>query len=82
LLLLDEPSRGLSAPPLEEIFGVIRGDKGKGTTILFAEQNARAAMRLADYGYVLETGSVAREGTTQELLKDATERRPALAAKA
>jgi branched-chain amino acid transport system ATP-binding protein len=82
LLLLDEPSRGLSAQRLEEIFGVIRRGNGQGTTILFAEQNAPAALRLADYGYVLETGSVSREGTARELLEGATERRPAQAAKA
>jgi branched-chain amino acid transport system ATP-binding protein len=76
LLLLDEPSRELSAQRLEEIFGVIREGNGQGMTILFAEQNARAALRIADYGYVLETGSVVREGTARELLDDAPLRRP------
>ena len=70
LLLLDEPSRGLSPQRLEEIFGVIRGGNGQGITILFAEQNAPAALRMADYGYVLETGSVAREGPARDLLDD------------
>jgi len=70
LLLLDEPSRGLSPQFIEEIFGAIRGSNGQGTTILFAEQNARAALRMADYGYVLETGTIAREGPARDLLED------------
>ena len=71
LLLLDEPTRGLSPQRVEEIFGVIRRGNGQGTTIFFAEQNARAALRMADYGYVLETGSIAREGPARDLLEDA-----------
>jgi branched-chain amino acid transport system ATP-binding protein len=70
LLLLDEPTRGLSPLIVEEIFGVIRKGNGRGTTILFAEQNARAALRMADYGYVLETGLIAREGPSRDLLED------------
>ena len=70
LLLLDEPSRGLSPQRIEEIFGVIRGGNGQGITILFAEQNAPAALRMADYGYVLETGFIAREGPARDLLED------------
>jgi branched-chain amino acid transport system ATP-binding protein len=76
LLLLDEPSRGLSAQRLKEIFGVVRGGNGQGITILFAEQNASAALRLADYGYILENGSIARKGPARDLLEDATLRRP------
>jgi branched-chain amino acid transport system ATP-binding protein len=70
LLLLDEPTRGLPPLRVEEIFRVIRRGNGRRTTILFAEQNARAALRMADYGYVLETGSVAREGPARDLLDD------------
>jgi branched-chain amino acid transport system ATP-binding protein len=70
LLLLDEPSRGLAPLIVEEIFGMIRKGNGRGTTILFVEQHARAALRMADYGYVLETGSITREGPARELLKD------------
>jgi branched-chain amino acid transport system ATP-binding protein len=69
LLLLDEPFRGLPPQIVEEIFGVIRGGNGRGTTILFVEQRGPAALRIADYGYVLETGAIAREGPARELLE-------------
>ncbi len=75
LLLLDEPSRGLAPLIVEEIFGMIRKGNGQGNTILFVEQHARAALRMADYGYVLETGSIAREGPARELLEDENVRR-------
>ena len=75
LLLLDEPSRGLAPLIVEEIFGMIRKGNGQGTTILFVEQHARAALRMADYGYVLETGSIAREGPARDLLEDEEVRR-------
>ncbi|HSO73141.1 MAG TPA: ABC transporter ATP-binding protein, partial [Thermodesulfobacteriota bacterium] len=68
LLLLDEPTRGLPPVRVEEIFGVIRRGNGRRTTIFFAEQNARAALRMADYGYVLETVSIAGQGPALELL--------------
>jgi branched-chain amino acid transport system ATP-binding protein len=70
VLLLDEPSRGLPPLVVQEIFRVIRGGSGGGTTILFAEQNARVALQMADYGYLLDSGSVAREGLAQDLLED------------
>jgi branched-chain amino acid transport system ATP-binding protein len=70
LLLIDEPFRGLPPQIVEDIFGVMRRGNGRGTTILFVEQHARAALRLADYGYVLETGSIALEGPAQELLAE------------
>ena len=78
LLLLDEPTRGLPPWRVEEIFALIRGHNGRGTTIFFAEQNARAALRMSDYGYVLETGSIAREGPARDLLGDAGVRQDCL----
>ncbi len=70
LLLLDEPSMGLAPLIVHEIFKVIRRLNDQGTTILLVEQNARAALKIARYGYVLETGTVALEGPAQELLAD------------
>lgn len=74
LLLLDEPSMGLAPLVVQEIFKVIRQLNEQGTTILLVEQNARAALQIATYGYVLETGSIALEGPAQELLSDETVR--------
>jgi branched-chain amino acid transport system ATP-binding protein len=68
LLLLDEPSMGLAPLLVEEVFNVVRMLKSRGITILLVEQNAFAALELADRGYVLETGSVALSGTGAELL--------------
>ncbi|MFH0788252.1 MAG: ABC transporter ATP-binding protein [Pseudomonadota bacterium] len=70
LLLLDEPSMGLAPLIVQEIFQVIRRLNDQGTTILLVEQKARAALKIAQYGYVLETGSVAFEGPAQDLLAD------------
>jgi branched-chain amino acid transport system ATP-binding protein len=70
LLLLDEPSMGLAPLIVQEIFRVIRQLNDQGTTILLVEQNARAALQIANYGYVLETGSIALEGPAQDLLAD------------
>ena len=70
LLLLDEPSMGLAPLVVQEIFIVIRQLNDQGTTILLVEQNARAALQIAKYGYVMETGSIALEGPAQELLAD------------
>ncbi|MBI4764358.1 MAG: ABC transporter ATP-binding protein [Deltaproteobacteria bacterium] len=75
LLLLDEPSMGLAPLFVHEIFKVIRRLNDQGTTILLVEQNARAALQIARYGYVLETGTVALEGPSQELLADDKVRR-------
>ena len=58
LLLMDEPSLGLAPILVREIFSVIREIRGRGTTIVLVEQNARMALATADFGYVLETGSV------------------------
>lgn len=67
LLLLDEPSMGLSPIFVKEIFGIIRDINQTGTTILLVEQNARMALSIADYGYVMETGRITLEGPGQEL---------------
>ncbi len=70
LLLMDEPSLGLAPLLVREIFRVAGELRERGTTILLVEQNARAALRLADRGYVLETGRVVVEGPCEELLDD------------
>jgi branched-chain amino acid transport system ATP-binding protein len=68
LLLLDEPSMGLSPILVEEIFSTVTLLKSQGTTIFLIEQNAMAALSIADRGYVLETGSVVLSGSGKELL--------------
>jgi branched-chain amino acid transport system ATP-binding protein len=71
LLLLDEPSMGLAPLIVQEIFAVIeRLRKVEGTTVLLVEQNAKAALKMADRGYVLETGKVILEGPASELLEN------------
>lgn len=70
LLMLDEPSLGLAPLLVQEIFRIIRRINAEGKTILLIEQNAKAALELADYGYVLETGKVVLSGTGRELLAD------------
>lgn len=72
LLLLDEPSMGLAPIIVSDIFKIIKEINKEGTTVLLVEQNARQALKVADYGYVLETGRVVAEGTSEELLKDDT----------
>jgi len=68
LLLLDEPSMGLSPLLVEQIFTIIRDINDLGTSILLVEQNAQMALSIADRGYVLETGKIFLEGPAQELL--------------
>jgi branched-chain amino acid transport system ATP-binding protein len=69
LLLLDEPSMGLAPLIIQEIFAVIENlRRDKKTTVLLVEQNAKAALKMADRGYVLETGKVILEGMASELL--------------
>ncbi|HLJ63624.1 MAG TPA: ABC transporter ATP-binding protein [Stellaceae bacterium] len=68
LLLLDEPSMGLAPLLVAEIFRTIQELKQSGVTIFLVEQNAQAALRIADYGYVMETGRIALEGSGAELL--------------
>lgn len=70
LLLLDEPSLGLAPLVIREIFRTITQLKKLGVAILLVEQNARAALQVADYGYVLETGELSLEGPTRDLLTD------------
>jgi branched-chain amino acid transport system ATP-binding protein len=71
LLLLDEPSLGLSPLFVQTIFGVIRSINERGTTILLIEQNAHQALAIASRGYVLETGAVVFEGSSASLLASA-----------
>ncbi len=70
LLLLDEPSMGLAPRLVAEIFARIAALKTLGTTILLVDQNARAALGIADRGYVMETGRVVLSGSASELLHD------------
>ena len=69
LLILDEPSMGLSPLLVKETFKIIGALRGEGTTILLIEQNARAALHLADRGYVLETGKIILQGKCGMLLE-------------
>ncbi len=71
LLLLDEPSLGLAPLVVRDIFRVIGGLRARGIGVLLVEQNARAALQLADYGYVLELGRVVLEGACERLAQDA-----------
>ncbi len=68
LLMLDEPSLGLAPLVVKDVFRAIAELRASGVSILLIEQNARAALQLADYGYVLETGETVLEGTAEELL--------------
>ena len=74
LLLLDEPSLGLAPLLVRSIFETVRAINQKGVTVLLVEQNARAALKLASRGYVLEVGNVAMEDTAANLLDDASVR--------
>ena len=71
LLMLDEPSLGLAPLIVREIFRVIAGLRARGCAILLVEQNARAALQIADHGYVLETGRMVLEGPSGDLAGDA-----------
>jgi branched-chain amino acid transport system ATP-binding protein len=71
LLMLDEPSLGLAPLVVRDIFETIRRLRASGVSILLVEQNARAALDVADHGYVLETGSIALSGPASELAADA-----------
>ena len=70
LLMLDEPSLGLAPLVVRSIFATIAALRSTGVTILLVEQNARAALEVADYGYVLEMGEVALQGPAEELARD------------
>lgn len=67
VLLLDEPSMGLSPIFVQEIFNIIKKINEEGTTVLLVEQNARMALSIADYAYVLETGTISLEGKGADL---------------
>ena len=70
LLLLDEPSLGLAPLLVRSIFETVRSINERGVTVLIVEQNARAALKLATRGYVLEVGNMVKEGRAEELLAD------------
>jgi branched-chain amino acid transport system ATP-binding protein len=70
LLMLDEPSLGLAPLIVREIFRIVADLRNTGVSILLVEQNARAALQIADYGYVLETGEVALEGAAADLAEN------------
>jgi branched-chain amino acid transport system ATP-binding protein len=71
LLLLDEPSMGLAPKLVEEVFATIGRLRSEGVSVLLVEQNATAALAIADYGYVLETGRIVLEGSGAQLRGDA-----------
>ncbi|HEY5210305.1 MAG TPA: ABC transporter ATP-binding protein [Stellaceae bacterium] len=71
LLLLDEPSLGLAPLIVREVFRIVASLRGLGVSILLVEQNARAALETADFGYVLETGEIVHSGPAAALMDDA-----------
>ncbi|MCI3929957.1 ABC transporter ATP-binding protein [Streptomyces sp. AN091965] len=75
LLMLDEPSMGLSPIMMQKIMQTISELKSQGTTILLVEQNAQAALSLADHGHVMEVGRIALSGTGRDLLHDESVRK-------
>jgi branched-chain amino acid transport system ATP-binding protein len=75
LLLLDEPSLGLSPVLVQQIMEIIRQINAGGTTVLLVEQNARLALQIASYGYVLEKGRVSLSGSAKELMTDSKVRK-------
>ena len=70
LMMMDEPSLGLAPLVVKDIFSIIRRVNEDGITVLLIEQNANAALRVAHYGYVLETGTITLTGTGEELLRN------------
>lgn len=75
ILMMDEPSLGLAPLLVKEVFDVIKRVKSEGKTVLLVEQNAAAALSIADYGYVLETGNIVLEGKGKDLLANDEVRR-------
>jgi branched-chain amino acid transport system ATP-binding protein len=75
LLMMDEPSLGLAPLVVKMIFEIVRTIHAEGVTVLLVEQNAKAALEIADQGYVLETGRITLRGTGRELLADDRVRR-------
>ena len=70
LLMLDEPSMGLSPLFVDKVFDIIKDYHKSGTTILLVEQNAKKALSIADRAYVLETGSISLSGKAEDLLNN------------
>lgn len=70
MVMMDEPSLGLAPLVVKDIFSIIRRINGEGVTVLLIEQNANVALHTADYGYVLQTGSITLKGTGKELLEN------------
>jgi branched-chain amino acid transport system ATP-binding protein len=70
VLLLDEPSLGLAPLIVKEVFHIIADLRRSGVSVLLVEQNARAALQVSDYGYVLETGSIVLDGPSDDLARD------------
>jgi branched-chain amino acid transport system ATP-binding protein len=68
LIMMDEPSMGLAPLIVKDIFSIVRRLRDEGNTVLLVEQNAMAALRIADRGYVLETGRIVLQGSSEELL--------------
>jgi branched-chain amino acid transport system ATP-binding protein len=75
LLLLDEPSMGLAPLIVQNIMNTISGLREKGVTVLIVEQNARASLKISDRGYVLETGQIILQGSSEDLLNDSDVKR-------
>lgn len=72
IILMDEPSMGLSPIYVEEIFNIIKDISASGTTVLLVEQNAKKALSIADRAYVLETGNIVLEGDAKDIMNDET----------
>jgi branched-chain amino acid transport system ATP-binding protein len=70
VLLVDEPSIGLSPLMVEETFGILKEQRARGVSILMIEQNARSALEMSDYGIVLELGQTRIVDTAQNILRD------------
>jgi branched-chain amino acid transport system ATP-binding protein len=70
LIMMDEPSMGLAPLVMKDIFSVVKRLRDEGNTVLLVEQNARAALGIADRGYVLETGRIIMEGTAENRLSN------------
>ena len=70
LIMMDEPSLGLAPIIVKELFGIIKKINEEGMTVLLIEQNANAALKIADIGYIMETGRITLKGTGKELLNN------------
>jgi len=70
LIMMDEPSLGLAPLVVKDIFSIIKRLREEGITILLIEQNANAALKAANYGYVMQTGAITLSGTGEELLSN------------